>query len=219
MFQQGYLSGGIELTNHPLLYNMFRPSWFNGTDDRVFRPGDMEALLRPNSNMGQAVDSGSSTLQSDLLRLCPTNFGPSAPSPRFRNLVTTLSMELGTPGISPYWWNGMNPATAYMTANPNPLLAPFAATPALFPTLPPSATVTSSAGPSEFGPDWRALAQSRHICGKQSVRVPVSRRTHPAEPSAAAVSAHGIGCDAAISEPAECPADGSAAPVPLRCRL
>ncbi|HWG42212.1 MAG TPA: hypothetical protein VN688_05450 [Gemmataceae bacterium] len=157
MFQQGYLSGGAELTNHPLLYNLFRPSWFNGTDDRLFRPGDMEALLRPNSTLGQSVDSGSSTLQSDLLRLCPNNFGPSAASSRFRNLVTTLSMDLGTPGISPYWWNGMNPPTAYMTANPNPLLAPFATTSPLFPTLPPTAAVTSSTGPSEFGPDWRAV--------------------------------------------------------------
>ncbi|HEY7309081.1 MAG TPA: hypothetical protein VH643_06890, partial [Gemmataceae bacterium] len=168
LFQQGYLSGGTELTNHPLLYNLFRPSWYNNTDDRLFRPGDMEPLLRPNMLTNTSpVDAGSSALLSDLIRLCPSNFGPNASSPRFRNMVTTLSMDLGVPGVSPYWWNGM-PATSYLTMNPNPLLAPLAATPAVFPVLPPTYAVTNNPNfpnaapnpppPSEFGPDWRAVS-------------------------------------------------------------
>jgi hypothetical protein len=173
LFQQGYFNGGpvpnggTELTNHPLLYNVFRPPWYNGTDDRVFHAFDMEALLRPNmiSNTSP-VDTNSSAVLSDLIRLCPTNFGVNAPSTRFRNLVTTLSMDLGVPGVSPYWWNTM-PAASYLAANPNNFqLAPFgAAVP--FPSLPPNAAIGSAAGTnpptSEFSTnagntDWRALS-------------------------------------------------------------
>ena len=163
LFQQGYLNGGgVEPTNHPLLYNLFRPSTAYPITPpyittRVFRPGDMEALLRPNSNTGQPVDSGSSTLVTDLIRLCPTNFGPSAASTKFRNLVTTLSMDVGGSGVSPYWWNGM-PAGSYLAPNlTNTMLAPLGAA-APFPAMPPSAAVTTSGGPSEFGPDWRAAS-------------------------------------------------------------
>jgi hypothetical protein len=173
-FLQGYLNGsGAEPTNHPLLYNVFQPSLpytvapLNALSTRVFRPIDMEPLLRPNSLGTHAVDSGSAALMTDLIRLSPSNFGTNATSPRFQNLVTTLSMDLGVPGVSPYWWNGMNPATAYLTMNPNPMLAPLG-TAAPFPTLPPSYAVTPNPNfpnaapvpppPSEFGTDWRAVS-------------------------------------------------------------
>jgi hypothetical protein len=173
LFQQGYLNGsGAEPTNHPLLFNVFQPTIpytvapFNALTTRVFRPSDMEPLLRPNSLGTHAVDSGSSALMTDLIRLSPSNFGTNATSPRFQNLVTTLSMDLGVPGVSPYWWNGM-PATAYLKTNINPLFAPLG-TAAPFPTLPPSYAVTTNPNfpnaapvpppPSEFGTDWRAVS-------------------------------------------------------------
>ena len=60
LFPQGYLNGGTELTNHPLLYNVFRPPWYNGTDDRVFHASDMEPLLRPNAFFQGPVATNSS---------------------------------------------------------------------------------------------------------------------------------------------------------------
>ncbi|HTU21947.1 MAG TPA: hypothetical protein VMG10_28170 [Gemmataceae bacterium] len=167
-FQQGYQNGGTELLNHPLLYNMFRPPWYNGTLTRAFRPSDMEPLLRPNMLTNTSpVDANSSALMSDLIRLCPSNFGPAAPSTRYRNLVTTLSMDLGAPGVTPYWWLGMN--SGYLTANnANTLLPPVAATvptqgtSVSFPPLPPVAGVTNVVGTtpptSEFSTNWRALS-------------------------------------------------------------
>jgi hypothetical protein len=159
-FLQGYVNGGIELVNHPLLYNMFQPPGFTGGDDRVFRASDMEALLRPHSLGQSVVDTGSSALMSDLLRLCPANFGPSASSIRYRNLVTTQSWDLGAPAVSPYWWNGM-PATGYLTRNANPLFAPMGQA-VTFPPLLSGPTIGNVPGTnpitSEFGPDWRALS-------------------------------------------------------------
>lgn len=166
LFQQGYLNGGTELTNHPLLYNVFRPAWYNNTDDRIFHASDMEPLLRPNSYAQGPVDANSSALMSDLIRLCPSNFGPTQTNLRFRNLVTTLSMDLGAPGVAPYWWNGM-PAGSYLTANPNAALPPSGqAVP--FPTMPPSYAITTNpnypnAAPnpppaSEFSPGWRSAS-------------------------------------------------------------
>ncbi len=175
MFQQGYLNGGTagpngaENTNHPLLYSIFRPAVFNGTDDRVFRASDMEALLRPNNNFmgaanGRVPDSGSSALLSDLMRLCPTNLSASASTPRFRNLVTALSMELGSPGVIPYWYSngGVNPAP-YPGAGGTATTAPWSS-PSQFPTITPGQplpSITNNPGamppnPSDFGADSRA---------------------------------------------------------------
>jgi hypothetical protein len=157
-YAQGYnnansLDGPLnELKNHPALYNGSQ------NDDRVFRVSDMEGLLRPNS-LGKAEqrlpDTGSSALISDLARLSPSNFGPDAVSPRFRNLVTTLSMDFGNrSGIIPYWYT--TPDNTYTSAA-DPTQAPIgSAIP--FPPLPPSATPSS--GPSEFGTDWRSTAAS-----------------------------------------------------------
>ncbi len=137
---------------------------YNGTDDRLFRASDMEPLMRPNSLTGSAVDAGSSALMSDLLRLCPKNLGPSPPIraayPRLRNLVTTLSMDLGTPALSPNWWSGM-PVASYLAANTNGAQFAPSGQAVLFPTLPPNQTIVNPAGTSpptsEFGTDWRAL--------------------------------------------------------------
>ena len=142
------LTACVENANHPLLYDIFRSSLFNGTDDRVFRASDMEALMRPNSLAGRAVDAGSSALLSDLMRLCPTNLGVRAANPRLRNLVTPLSMDLSTPGVSPNWWNfsGTPATTSYLTLNPNGAqFAPFGQA-APFPTLPLNAGVTNAIG-------------------------------------------------------------------------
>src|SRR5262249_54443133 len=76
-----------ERTNHPLLFNPFRP----GGDDRCFAPSELEALLRPG-------DTGSQALVSELLRLCPANFR----DPRIRRLVTTHSYDVDRPGVSPW---------------------------------------------------------------------------------------------------------------------
>ncbi|MHB8736893.1 MAG: hypothetical protein ACYC6M_16440, partial [Terriglobales bacterium] len=154
VFAAGYGNGGIELLNNPLRYNVFRPAtYFPGNDDRVFRASDMEPLLRPNSLGMRPVDTGSSALNSDLLRLCPSTFGPNTLGPRRRNMLTTLSMDLGAPGLSP-WWYSMPLGTNVYSSAANPMQAPIGnAIPS--PTLPP--TPVTATQPSEFTPGWRAI--------------------------------------------------------------
>jgi hypothetical protein len=183
LFASGYSNGGTaENQYHPLLYNPFQTSANTTAATRAFRESDMEPLLRPNLFNNGPVDANASALTSDLLRLCPTNFiNSSSSSIRFRNLVTTLSMDLGVPGVSPYWWNGMS--SGYLTANStNPLLAPLATTiptqgtqvgfPALTsiyavsnnPNYPGAPTGFGSPPPSEFSseftPSWQAANAS-----------------------------------------------------------
>jgi hypothetical protein len=170
--------GGTELTNHPSLFDALRTALpINGLNTRVFRASDIEPLLRPNSSVGLPVDSGSAALGSDLIRLClastagQTNFGPSATNLRYRNLVTPLSMDLGVPGVTPYWYStGGNPVQPYPPlpiTNAQALTAPVSnAVP--FPPIPavpggalPAITNNPGATPpnfSEFGGDWRALS-------------------------------------------------------------
>lgn len=186
MFLQGYGNGNaVEATNHPLLYNVFQNPLNNTYLTRAFTARDMSALLRPNASVSGPVDAGASAATSDLQRLCPLNFpsdatlatiptGSAGPPPtpnwrqlamRYRNLVTTQSWDIGSPGVMPYWWNGMT--TGYLASNPgNYLLAPFAAQPSQgaaigFPALPPG-TVGNIPGTnpslSEFGPDGRAVS-------------------------------------------------------------
>ncbi|HTU89868.1 MAG TPA: hypothetical protein VMF69_07215 [Gemmataceae bacterium] len=170
IFLQGYLNGSTENINHPLLFNAFQSPLAPSVGTRVFRASDMEPLLRPNSYVnGTPVDANASELMSDLIRLCPSNLGSTAASMRYRNLVTTQSWDLGTPGVTPYWWN-----TGYMIANPNVALtiyAPFGSS-VQFPTQagnwPPSLAITNSWAPtlmtganpmtSEFDPGWGALS-------------------------------------------------------------
>jgi len=177
-FQQGYNNGNTtEATNHPLLYNAFQTPLTTSLGTRAFTAQDQAALLRPNASINGPVDADASAVTSDLLRLCPTNFPSNATlaslpaaiksaALRFRNLVTTQSWDIGSPGVTPYWWNGMT--TGYLTANAmSYLLAPYGAQPAQgaaqgFPPLPPTAGITNLPGTipitSEFGPDWRAVS-------------------------------------------------------------
>src|SRR5206468_2085937 len=79
---------GGEVTNHPMLWNFFRPIITPTTtnDDRVFADSNLEALFRPLNTANP--DTGSPALTSDLLRLCPTNFAVD----KTCRLVTTRSM-------------------------------------------------------------------------------------------------------------------------------
>jgi hypothetical protein len=87
-FGAGHGNGSAaERTDHPLLYNVFRP----GPDHRRFAASNLEALLR-------AGDTGSEALTSDLLLLCPRAFADS----RYRRLVTTLSFDRDQPGVTPW---------------------------------------------------------------------------------------------------------------------
>ena len=186
MFQQGFINGtAVEGMNHPLLYNAFQSALTSALGTRAFRASDMEALLRPSVSVNGPVNANSSAENSDLMRMCPANFPggsilSSLPNSlkslalRYRNLVTTQSWDIGSPGVTPYWWNGMAP-TSYLAANGTYyLLAPSAQTPGPlgFPPLPPTFLSGNVPGTnpmfSEFGnnppvglllqPDWRALS-------------------------------------------------------------
>jgi hypothetical protein len=165
-FPQGYLGGGgVEPTNHPALYPLLRsPLWAPpgatyGTNlNRIFGYGSLEALLRPNSlaniGVGQNLpDTGSAALLSPLVQLCPQNFGVGAPNPRFRNLVTPQSWDIGSPGVMPWWYN--NAANTFVQNPNNAAWAPVGSS-INFPTVNPQQANVSNA-PTEFGADWRAL--------------------------------------------------------------
>jgi hypothetical protein len=144
---------------------------------RAFRISEMEPLLRPNL-LNQTFDPGSPPLLSDLIRLCPMNFGPSATNQRFGNLVTTHSMDLGSPGAIPNWYSTFNagtatwtpaaaygyPATGVTTGNPDMVPSGGAVTFPSFLAGSPVQPVTNSPGTSpppfqtEFGTDWRAAS-------------------------------------------------------------
>ncbi len=185
-FQKGFANGtAVEGTNHPLLYNVFQSPLSTSLTTRLFTAADMEALLRPSASVSGPVNANGSAENSDLMRLCPANFPAGAflsglPANlkqlalRYRNLVTTQSWDIGSPGVIPYWWSGMT--TGYMAGNAtNALLAPYAAQPAQGLSLgfPPLTPPTSASGNvpgtnpifSEFGnlpvslaPDWRAIS-------------------------------------------------------------
>ncbi len=157
-FPQGYGSGSaLERANHPAAYSVYKSALYNSSapdNNLVFRPSDMEALLRPNS-LTKAADTGSSTLISQLLRLCPTGLGgpdifPTTPpntidtSIQRRNWITTISSDLARPGLSPWLFNPSNPAfnpTAPSNYSTYLISATAAAatatTPSLGPDLPP----------------------------------------------------------------------------------
>jgi hypothetical protein len=182
---------------------------------RAFRASDMEPLLRPNT-LGLAIDSGSPSLLSDLIRLCPKNFGPQATSQRYGNLVTTLSMDLGVPGVIPYWYSAgnvypVNPP--YPPAN-NPLLPPFAAAPfgnaVPFPNpitagnpLPTIINTSAATSPinSEFGIDWRwtNTAYNGQVLGRLKLNRPLPPYPHMGSglvpPYGTALSPFGIAYD------------------------
>jgi hypothetical protein len=119
-----------ELTEHPLVFNSYQPAYVpTGTPpviQRTFPLSNMEALLRYG-------ETGSHTLTSDLLRLCPLNFGGdpnSTTTPttigdaaRRRRLVTTISQDLVAPGVVPTVFDPT--ATPYtLTSTPTPRYVP-----------------------------------------------------------------------------------------------
>ncbi len=203
-FQQGFLNGNAtEITNHPLLYNIFQSPLTTSITTRAFRASDMEFLLRPNASQNGPVDANSSATDSDLMRLCPLNFPnsywlstlPPAVKPlalRFRNLVTTQSWDLGSPGVTPYWWTTGGYMSPYANAA-STIYAPFGSA-VVFPTqagkLPPSPLITNVSGTnpvsSEFGLDWRSLSAdtlsylaTQYVYGPPVNAVPPQAYTSP----------------------------------------
>jgi hypothetical protein len=145
----GYGNGSqAERTNHPLLYNPFRPA----APDRAFTLADLEAPLRYG-------DKGSPALSSDLFRLSPRFFGDAADpagSDRRRRLVTLASFDPDRPGVSPWFWTQSQRDAAYNRLpplDPIPTLSPHASGGAVAP--PPGLTAQLE---SEFGPDGRTAA-------------------------------------------------------------
>lgn len=139
----GYYGGGSFTvpSDHPSLYNVFQPGLLSSgarVDDRSFSISNMEALLRLN-------DTGSSSLSSDLFRLCPQNFS-SVGSARIRNNVTTHSYDLDVPALVPYL-SGTETPMAMVGTLPTAPPRPAGALNTLPNPLPTS---------GEFAPAWRA---------------------------------------------------------------
>ncbi len=140
-FPQGFGNASpAECADHPAVYNVRTPT----DDDRAFAVSNLEALLRYG-------DTGSPALTSELLSLCPLNFGadPSAmqAAARRRRLVTTLSFDVDRPAVTPWVWDpAAQPYTFGSGSHPQGLAIPFPA--ATQPGNPPVR--------SEFGTDWRA---------------------------------------------------------------
>jgi hypothetical protein len=138
-FLQGYGNGSNqEHANHPLLYDFFRPfsvpavmpNGLNPTpiapdnrplaDDRAFSAFEMKDLLNgglvadasAGGPYGTAPIMASNAMKSQLGLLLPFNFNDPldlAGSLRRRSLVTTLSMDVNRPGMSPWMWNADAP--------------------------------------------------------------------------------------------------------------
>ena len=143
VYPAGYGGGSpAERLAHPLLDNVA----VTRGDHRIFPASDLEALLRPD-------DMGSPALVSNLLRICPQNFGlllPAQAALRCRRLVTTMSADLDHPGVMPWIWD---PAAQPYTLRAGDTQPSGSAIPS------PSLTLPLSPPPpgSEFGSDWRAV--------------------------------------------------------------
>jgi hypothetical protein len=157
-----YASNPYEGYLHPLLYNYFQPSQNGTSSNLAFPPSNMEALLR----FGDVNPTGAT---SDLLRLLPTNLtgttqhpltlaaNPNATS-LIRNMVTTHSFDVDSPGISPWAIPPGSAGANYVVSTVPPALpGPPSGSPAGFPSL---ATRTSpQLNNGEFnGMDWRAIS-------------------------------------------------------------
>jgi hypothetical protein len=168
-FPVGYGSGSpLERTYHPAYYDVYKSAYYNaitGTNDNVvFRPSDMEALLRPN-NLAGNVDAGSSALISNLTRLCPTSLGGmnsasvDLTAPQRRNWITTVSSDLARPGLSPWIYN---PATSGYLVNgvTTPSLPPLSTTQVPFTPFAkrilPATTPNPPVG-SEYTASWQSF--------------------------------------------------------------
>jgi hypothetical protein len=153
-FGAGYGNGSpAERTDHPLLYNVFRPA-----GHRRFAASELAALLRHG-------DTGSEALTSDLARLCPRNFADA----RTRRLVTTLSFDPDQPGVTPWVYHyPTDPAQPYQVPAANPDQCPVGP-PIPFPPLTLRPLDTEN---GEFRDDW-------HAADAELERVNLNRRLTP----------------------------------------
>jgi hypothetical protein len=144
---------------HPLLYNYFQPD-LNGTSTNITFPiSNMEALLRYG-------DVNSTGATSELMRLCPaslqgTSQSPMAPpnsSSLIRNMVTTHSFDVDSPGISP-WAIPPGSAATYLLPPPSvPGIYPAPQGPAAaFPSLATRTNPQATSGDFN-GLDWRSIS-------------------------------------------------------------
>ncbi len=174
-FPIGYGSGSaLERTYHPAYYDVYKSSLYNPltptNDNLVFQPSDMEALLRSN-NLQRNVDTGSSALISNLMRLCPNslgNAGTDTTAPQRRNWITTVSTDLARSGLSPWVYNPADPTSLYLVNAVTPSLPPLGTTmpggtpnPYIsFTTFAqrsaPAATPNPPVG-SEYTPSWQSV--------------------------------------------------------------
>jgi hypothetical protein len=154
-FPAGYGNGSLaERTEHPLLYNVFRPAG----DDYRFGVWDLEALLRHG-------DTGSEAMMSELARLCPRSFA----DPRIRRLVTTHSFDRDRPGVTPWVYHFPDdPPQPYQVPAADPDQCP-AGPPIPFPPL---ALRRLGSENGEFRDDWRAA-------NADLLRVDLNRRLTP----------------------------------------
>jgi hypothetical protein len=91
-YPTGYENGGIELTDHPSIYNPFKPTG----DDSRWQARDLEKLYRWS-------DTGNSALNSGLMLQLPVSLQTDlVNAPRRRMQVTTDSTDLICAGITPY---------------------------------------------------------------------------------------------------------------------
>lgn len=160
-YQNVYSSPIYELASHPAMFNYFQPGrrviqspppslQQSVYQDRVF---DVSTNLAPLMLLADNAPVTDVKASSDLGKLLPNNLRLAS----LRRMVTTLSFDLDTPGITPWIWDRAQTPyqmAAYDPATPN--------------TWTPSGGAMSYPQPvqnlpvppsgSEFGPDWRANA-------------------------------------------------------------
>jgi hypothetical protein len=145
-YPAGYENGGVELIDHPLLYNPFFPlsQTTAGLYDQRFATSDLEQLYRWGDTNYQS--SGSLLVQQ-----LPYNFNLDANAPRRRRQVTTDSTDFIVAGKFSYI---QSPAGSPLAISGSSLAPQGAAInfPALIAAnLPPSSPATWT----EFGPNWQ----------------------------------------------------------------
>lgn len=148
-YGNGYYSGtsspASERTNHPLLYNLFRP----GGDDIAFDVSNTRALVRDLSSTNELANS-------TLGKLCPTNFANT----RIRGMTTTISFDVDRPGLTPwlYYYDSTTQPTydyTYSTFT-NQQQAP-AGPPIPFPALATRYINTNPPAGPEFSQYWKGM--------------------------------------------------------------
>jgi len=174
-FPIGYGSGSAsERAYHAAYYDVYKSALWNKINDNFeFSPSDMEALLRSNNLQGN-VDTGSSALFSNLMRLCPVSLGTGGAdltAPQRRNWITTVSTDLARAGLSPWVYNPADPTSMYLVNAATPLLPPLgttmpAGTPNPYISFTTFAQRSAPAGTpnppvgSEYTPSWQSVASA-----------------------------------------------------------